>query len=80
MEILKEIQQQNNSESDIKPNNRTWKELLRTAGKAKRSDILLQIWKTIVEDYDGGNEIESIDNSSNKARKAVSSNTNKIKR
>lgn len=43
-EVLKKIQDDDN----LEPNNRTWREVLRTGGKAKRSDAVLQTWKMMI--------------------------------
>jgi pentatricopeptide repeat protein len=38
----------------MEPNNRTWREMLRVAGQAKRTDILLQTWKMATSTGDLG--------------------------
>ncbi|KAG7364260.1 PPR: pentatricopeptide repeat domain containing protein [Nitzschia inconspicua] len=50
LEVLKKIQ----DDDGLEPNNRTWKEVLRAAGKAKRSDVVLKTWNAIVAEYDVG--------------------------
>jgi pentatricopeptide repeat protein len=50
-EILREILDPAN---DLVPNDRTWRAVLRTAGKAKRSDVVLQTWQAAVADMGGG--------------------------
>jgi len=53
-EILKEIQ---DPAVDLEPNDRTWRAILRAAGKAKRSDMVLKTWNAAVADM-GDNSSE----------------------
>jgi pentatricopeptide repeat protein len=48
LEVLKKIEE----DEDLEPNSRTWKEVLRAAGKARRSDVVLQTWNSIIAMYD----------------------------
>ena len=76
-EVLKEILDPGN---DLEPNDRTWRAVLRTAGKAKRSDIVLQTWKYAVADMGGGsNEKDSTPNRSG-AKASSSSSPKKPKK
>ncbi len=57
-EFLQEILDPGN---DLEPNDRTWRAVLKTAGKAKRSDMVLQTWKSAVADMGGdSNQEENI--------------------
>jgi pentatricopeptide repeat protein len=44
LEVLKEIQ----DTEDLEPSGQTWSEIIQTAGKAKRSDIVLSTWKEML--------------------------------
>jgi len=53
-EILRELME--DSSNDLEPNDRTWRAVLSTAGKAKRSDIVLQTWRLAVSEMGGRKE------------------------
>ncbi len=74
-EFLQEIL---DSSNDLEPNDRTWRAVLRTAGKAKRSDIVLQTWKSAVTDM--GGESEDDGSISKKIGKKSLSSSSKKKR
>ena len=74
-EFLQEIL---DSSNDLEPNDRTWRAVLRTAGKAKRSDIVLQTWKSAVADM--GGESEDNGNISKKIGTKKSSSSSSKKR
>jgi len=59
-EILKEIQ---DSAVDLEPTDRTWRTIVRAAGKAKRSDMVLKTWKSAVADMGNHSERDPKDGS-----------------
>jgi pentatricopeptide repeat protein len=59
--ILKEIQDPSN---DLEATDRTWRAILRTAGKAKRSDLVLQTWKSAVAELGGTSDRDKTTDSS----------------
>jgi pentatricopeptide repeat protein len=47
MEVLSEMTDEDRD--DIEPNDRTWRELLKCASTARRSDMVLRVWKMAIE-------------------------------
>eukprot|EP00536_Pseudo-nitzschia_multiseries_P005467 jgi/Psemu1/238532/estExt_Genewise1.C_1020044 len=65
-EILKEIQ---DSTVDMEPTDRTWRAIVRAAGKAKRSDMVLKTWKSAVADIGKNLERDATEGSSGATRR-----------
>ena len=95
MEILKEIMdgeqqqqqhyrpQQQQDHGTLQPNDRTWRAVLRAAGKAKRSDMVLQTWNYAIADMDDDDDnndksdTTNLDKIKSRARADASSSNSK---
>ena len=61
MEVFNDIRTQQQGQQVTMMNDRTWRVLLRAAGKAKRSDMVIKIWKLAIKDIDADHSDQTRD-------------------
>eukprot|EP00529_Nitzschia_sp_RCC80_P005288 CAMPEP_0113523302 /NCGR_PEP_ID=MMETSP0014_2-20120614/45637_1 /TAXON_ID=2857 /ORGANISM="Nitzschia sp." /LENGTH=1009 /DNA_ID=CAMNT_0000421391 /DNA_START=324 /DNA_END=3353 /DNA_ORIENTATION=+ /assembly_acc=CAM_ASM_000159 len=76
MEVLAEIT--NDDRDNIEPNDRTWRQVLRCASTARRSDMVMKVWKMALEDAVGQHESFNKLNDQNSGKNLVTSPTKRF--